>query len=408
MKRAAAMPPQASQPQHQRYASLLDAVRGEALPCALIDLDAFDRNLAAMAARAGGKPIRVASKSLRVPALLKRALAFGPAYAGLLCYSVAEAVALAEQGLDDMLVAYPTCQPQALTRLARAVAAGHRIVAMADCEAHLVALQAAAEQAGTRLQIAFDLDMSLDLPGLHFGVYRSPLDTPAKLLALHASLARHARLQLVGLMGYEAQIAGVGEAVPGKALENWVVARLKAWAIPRIAARRQAMVAALQLEGAQLRFVNGGGTGSLESTAQDLSVTELGAGSGLYTPVLFDHFRGFQHEPAAFFALEACRSAGAGSITCQGGGYIASGAIEARKQPLPVWPPGLRLLGQEGLGEVQTPLFGENLPEIGSPVLFRPAKAGEYLDRFDEVLLVRGGSIVDRVPTYRGLGWRFF
>ncbi|MGQ5524443.1 alanine racemase [Chitinimonas sp. PSY-7] len=408
MKRAVEATLQPLLPQAQRYAKLAAGLQGMALPCALVDLDAFDSNLAAMAQRAAGKPIRLASKSLRVPALIRRALAYGPAYSGILCYSVAEAVALAEQGMDDILVAYPTCQPAVLDVFTSAVATGRHIVAMVDCEQHLLALQAAADCAGTSLEVAFDLDMSFDLPGLHFGVYRSPLNTPGKVMALYTKLKDYPSLQLVGVMGYEAQIAGVGDAVPGKWVENQVVRWLKAWATPRVAARRQEMVAALRQAGALLRFVNGGGTGSLVSTAADTSVTELGAGSGLYTPTLFDYYQDFQHEPAAFFALEACRSAGTGSITCQGGGYVASGAAGKHKLPQPVWPAGLSLLGQEGAGEVQTPLFGRTDVTVGDTVLFRPAKAGEYLDRFNSVLLLRDGQIVEQVPTYRGMGWQFF
>ncbi|MFC4160572.1 alanine racemase [Chitinimonas lacunae] len=390
-----------------RYAELAALLRGETLPAGLIDLDAFDHNLDALAARAGGMPIRVASKSIRVPALLRRALAH-PAYRGLLCYSVAEAVRLAELGFDDLLVAYPTLQTAALTELAEATARGRRIVAMVDHESHLVALARAAEPLGVRLPVAFDIDLSLDLPGLRFGVYRSPLDSPERAVALYRALARYPALDLVAVMGYEAQIAGVGDAVPGQGAQNLAVRALKQWAMPRVAARRQAIVQALREAGATLALVNGGGTGSLESTRLDSSVTELAAGSGLMAPRLFDFYRTFRHRPAAFFALETCRNPGHGRITCQGGGWVASGATDLHKSPQPVWPQGLRPEANEGVGEVQTPLSGPTLPRLGEAVLWRPAKAGEWLDHLDEVLLIGGRRIQDRVPTYRGMGWRFF
>lgn len=390
-----------------RYAELAALLRGEALPAALIDLDGFDHNLDALAERAGGMPIRIASKSIRVPALLRRALAH-PGYRGLLCYSVQEAIKLAEIGFDDLVVAYPTVQSGVLAELAEATARGRRIVAMADHESHLLALAQAADKAGVRLPVAFDLDMSLDLPGLRFGVYRSPLDSPERALALYRTLERYPSLDLVGVMGYEAQIAGVGDAVPGQALQNLAVRALKGWAIPKVAARRQAIVQALQNAGATLAFVNGGGTGSLESTREDGSVTELAAGSGLMSPRLFDFYRAFRHRPAAFFALETCRHPGHGRATCQGGGWIASGAVDPNKAPLPVWPQGLQLENNEGVGEVQTPLCGPTLPRLGEAVLWRPAKAGEWLDHVDEVLLISKRRIQDRVPSYRGMGWRFF
>jgi D-serine deaminase-like pyridoxal phosphate-dependent protein len=60
-------------------------------------------------------------------------------------------------------------------------------------------------------------------------------------------------------------------------------------------------------------------------------------------------------------------------------------------------------------GEVQTPLEGSGAAGValGDPIVFRPSKAGEPLERFNEVLLVSGNKIVDRVRTYRGLGWCF-
>jgi D-serine deaminase-like pyridoxal phosphate-dependent protein len=60
-------------------------------------------------------------------------------------------------------------------------------------------------------------------------------------------------------------------------------------------------------------------------------------------------------------------------------------------------------------GEVQTPLHvpaGTDLA-LGDAVLFRPAKAGEPLERFTTVLLVAKGKIEARVPTYRGEGLCF-
>lgn len=386
-----------------RLAELAEVARAEALPCALVDLDAFDRNVGALAGRSR-LPLRVGSKSVRVPALLKRALG-APGYRGVLGYSALEAARLAEAGFDDVVVAYPTTQPAALAALAAQVARGARLVAMVDDVAHLGPLSRAATAAGARLPVCIDLDLGLDLPGVRFGVCRSPIATPAQAVALYRALPPE--LALVGVMGYEAQIAGLGDAVPGQGARNAAIRWAKSWAVPRIAARRGAIVSALREAGADLVFVNGGGTGSVESTSADPSVTEVAAGSGLLASRLFDFHRSFRHEPAAFFALEVCRT-GPGWATCQGGGYVASGSAGSQTLPVPVWPPGLRLGAAEGAGEVQTPVFGERLPATGDVVLFRPAKAGEWLEHFDEVGLVSGRAIVERARTYRGHGWRFY
>ena len=93
--------------------------------------------------------------------------------------------------------------------------------------------------------------------------------------------------------------------------------------------------------------------------------------------------------------------------TALGGGYIASGAPGRDRLPRPVLPPGLKLDALEGAGEVQTPLLGAASLRVGDRVFFRHAKAGELCERFDVVHLVRGGEIVDTVPTYRGEGKTF-
>ena len=89
------------------------ALRGEHLPAVLVDLDAFDRNVRHVAATvraAGGSRIRPATKSVRVPALLRRLAAADPIYQGWMTFSAAETRALWADGLDDFLVAYPTLQ----------------------------------------------------------------------------------------------------------------------------------------------------------------------------------------------------------------------------------------------------------------------------------------------------------
>jgi D-serine deaminase-like pyridoxal phosphate-dependent protein len=176
-------------------------------------------------------------------------------------------------------------------------------------------------------------------------------------------------------------------------------------------ARRRLRVAELFSERAiPLELFNGGGTGSLNLAAREPWLTEVSAGSGLYCPHLFDYYTNIQFEPAAFFALQVVRASDPGFVTCQGGGYIASGEPGWDRVPLPWLPRGLRLISTEGCGEVQTPL---RLPADlalapGEIVLFRHAKAGELMERFNEVLLVSGGKIIGRAKSYRGMERSFF
>jgi D-serine deaminase-like pyridoxal phosphate-dependent protein len=288
--------------------------------------------------------------------------------------------------------------------------AGRTIALMVDSAAQVQRIAAVARAEGVVQPLAIDLDMSSDFPGLHFGVLRSPIGGPEAALALAAEIARHPCLRLDGLMGYESQIAGLMDDVPGQAARSAVIRWLKRRSIPEVNERRRATVAALAAAGHALRLVNGGGTGSFESTRADPSVTELAAGSGLYVPTLFDHYRAFRGRPAAGFALAVTREPMSGVVTCAGGGYPASGPGGVDRMPRPWLPEGCTLVATEGAGEVQTPVrlpAGATLSP-GDPLLFRHAKAGELCERFNELLLIEGGAVVDKVATYRGDGKCFF
>lgn len=390
-----------------RYEDFRAALSGQALPAAVVDLAAFDANMHTVLERARPRPIRLGTKSLRCTALLRRILAHDPRFQGLLCYHALEAVWLARQGFDDLLVAYPTVNATAVGAVCDAVRNGHRITLMVDSVAHVRRLEALASTADVKLALCLEIDMSLALPGLWFGVRRSPVRTTADALAVWQAIAASPHLYLDGVMGYEAQIAGLADVDPQQRWRSRVIRRLKAVSRKQLQRRRGEIVAALKSAGARPRFVNGGGSGSLESTAADPSVTEVTAGSAFFAPASFDHLAGFGCRPAAGFALEVARLPAPGIATCHGGGYIASGVPGADRLPKPWLPGGLALTGNEAAGEVQTPLRGDAALDIGDPVLFRHAKAGELCEHFNTLALIADRRIHDTVATYRGEGQCF-
>jgi D-serine deaminase-like pyridoxal phosphate-dependent protein len=354
-------------------------------PFAVVDLAAFDANRADLVRRAGGKPIRLASKSVRCRGLMDRA-----ALGGILAFTLPEALWLAEHGYEDVVVAYPSTDRAALAR-----AAGHpHVTVMVDCVEHL-------EMLGPATRVCLDVDAGWWLLGgrVRLGVRRSPVRTPAEAAALAREVVRRGHV-LDGVMIYEAHIAGLGDR--GHPLVRLVQSRSG-----RELARRRAAVVAAVSEVAPLRFVNGGGTGSVERTAAEPAVTEVAAGSGLFAPTLFDGYRAFTPRPAALFALPVVRRPGDGVATALGGGYPASGVSAKDRLPRPVLPEGLRLDRQEGAGEVQTPLLGAHGLAVGDRVWFRHAKAGELCERFNALHLVDGDRVVGEVPTYRGEGMAF-
>ncbi|RED56831.1 amino acid deaminase/aldolase [Cohnella lupini] len=379
------------------------------MPFAYVDIDLLDRNIREIARAAGNKKIRVASKSIRSVEVLRRIMRSDDTFQGIMCYTATEAAFLAKQGLQDLLLGYPVWEPGGIRLLADLIGEGHGITFMADCLEHVDHLEKIAQERGVRLPLCLDIDMSANYPGLRFGVWRSPLRDWDHVRPVVEKIMNSKWVWLDGIMGYEAQIAGVGDLVPGAALKNNVVRYLKSRSIREVALRRQRIVQRIQELGLTLRFVNAGGTGSLSSSRQEEWVTELTAGSGFYSPTLFDHYRSFRFEPAAGFAVEVVRQPRKDIVTCLGGGYTASGAADRIKLPKPYLPAGLELFPMEGAGEVQTPLLnrGKSPIGLGDPVFFRHAKAGELCERFDTLHVVSNGVIVGGYSTYRGMGETF-
>jgi D-serine deaminase-like pyridoxal phosphate-dependent protein len=396
------------------YARLERATAGLEAPFALVDLDAMWRNAADLERRAAPKPIRLASKSLRCRALQERTLE-REGFRGTLAFTLPEALWLASHGASDLLVAYPTADTHALRALVgpeRDV----RITLMVDGVEQLDLIEAAIGRQRRQLRVCIDVDAGWRALGgrVRVGVKRSPVHTPQQAAELAREIVARGAFRLVGLMLYEAQIAGLGDAPPGRPLRARAIRAVQALSARELVPRRAAVLAAVEQAlaasgGPALEFVNGGGTGSLERTAAEGAVTEVTAGSGLYAPTLFDAYRAFRPHPAALFALPVVRRPGPDVATTLGGGYLASGPADAARLPRPHLPAGLRLDRQEGAGEVQTPLLGRAADglHVGDRVYFRHAKAGELSERFASLHLLEGEVIVDEAPTYRGEGQCF-
>ncbi|WP_055492773.1 amino acid deaminase/aldolase [Streptomyces sp. TP-A0356] len=379
-------------------------------PVAIVDLDAFDANADDLLRRAGGKPIRVASKSVRCRALLERVLG-RDGFAGIMSFTLAESLWLARSGFDDVLLAYPSADRQAYAELAADPKLAATVTVMIDDPAQLRLIDQA-RQGGTEVvRVCLELDTSLKMLGgrVRVGARRSPLHSPAQVAELARVVARTPGFRLVGIMAYEGHVAGVGDTVAGRPVRSRAIRLMQAAARRELARRRADVVRAVRAVAPDLEFVNGGGTGSVQYTAAEDAVTEIAAGSGLYVPRLFDNYTSFQGRPAALFAQPVVRRPGVGVVTVLGGGYPASGAAGRDRLPVPYLPAGLRYDPQEGPGEVQTPLLGAPADDllIGDKVWFRHAKAGELCERFDVLRLVEGDEVTATVPTYRGEGHTF-
>ena len=396
-----------------RYARYDRATADLDPPFAVVDLAAFDSNARDLVRRSGGVPIRVVSKSLRCRHLIERALA-RPGYRGIMCYSLAEAIWLHSIGLsDDLLVAYPTADRAALRALAADEAARQHITVTIDSAGHLDFIDATIGAGHPQIRVCLDLDMSwrplAHGPVVQIGTWRSPLRSPAEAALFAETVLKRPGFSLVGVLGYEGQIAGLGDAPPGRPVRAALVQAMQARSSAELNDRRTEVVRRIRAI-APLEFVNGGGTGSLESTSADKSVTELAAGSGLVGPTLFDAYAKFHPQPALLYALPVVRRPKAGVATLFSGGYVASGTGTPDRLPSPFWPAGLRLTKTEGAGEVQTPVLGTAADglRIGDRVWMRHAKGGELAERITRYHLISPDEPdAVSVPTYRGDGQCF-
>ncbi|AXT86031.1 alanine racemase [Aeromicrobium sp. A1-2] len=384
----------------ESYARLLTATRDLETPFAVIDEQALWANADDLVRRANGVPIRVASKSVRVRSIITGTLARA-GFAGVMSYSLAESNWLVDNGVDDILLAYPTTSRSALDYLVADERRLAQITVMVDSTESLDHIDRLLGVGHPAIRVCIDVDASLKIGPAHLGVRRSPVHSAEQAGALAAAIVARPGFDLVGVMFYDAQIAGLPDS-------SAAVRLVKKRSAADLMVRRSQVVAAVS-DHATLQIVNAGGTGSLEVTGADPAITELTAGSGLFSPTLFDGYDAFESRPAAFFVLSVARKPAPDIATLFGGGYIASGPTNKNRQPAPVWPAGLKPIGTEGAGEVQSPVKGDaaRALSIGDRVVMRHAKAGEMCERFDEVVIVTAGGGATRIPTYRGEGKNF-
>lgn len=387
------------------YRAWKTAIQGHRLPTAIVLLDAVDANVKLFSEVMRAHPekkLRVATKSIRCPDLIRYVKdALGDAARGLMTYTAQETEFWADEGERDLLLAYPTMSAIDAEAIARANKSGALARVIVDEEAHLPPLAAAAKKYLVEIPVVVEVDLAYRPLGslVHLGVRRSSVREPADVVALAKKISDTPGLGFHGVMGYEAQIAGVGD-------DEAAARAMKVWSRGEVAARRAAVRDALEHAGLSPRLFNGGGSGSIRSSIEEKALSEVTAGSGFLVSHLFDHYRDLAFEPAIAFALQIVRRPSPDFVTVHGGGFVASGKVGADRLPIPWLPEGLTLTTLEGAGEVQTPIANPaKMPlELGDPIFFRHAKAGELAEHFDEYLFVRGDHVERGAKTYRGLG----
>jgi len=398
------------------YQQLKNLCANISLPAMLVDLQSFDQNAERIFAYAkkSGLKLRPATKSVRVPELLKRIKQLGQDLVqGYMCFSAQEAHFLHQQGLDDLLIAYPCTRNDEIEAAHSIVLSSGKVILMIDSIKHLNLLEDFLKQKddGSRFNIAIDVDMAFrPLSGLiHFGVWRSPVRNLNNVTQLHQFIKKSPHLTFWGIMGYEAQVAGLQDKNPFCKILNPFKHLIRMLSVKWVRKLRKSIADYLKEHETGEWHMNGGGTGSLDYTTHETWLTEFTAGSGFLQGHLFDYYSEKTGIPCLCFALAINRFPRPDMATLKSGGFIASGEIAQDKAPSAYLPSGMKVTSMEGFGEVQTPVF---LPvgefKLGDPLFFRPSKPGEVGERFCSYHLIEHGKITKTVQTYRGHGKVFF
>lgn len=373
-------------------------------PFATVNLDAIDRNIAFVNQKTKHKQIRIATKSVRSIGLLRYVAERLHHHSGFMTFDLRETFYLLNEGFDDLLLGYPQFEESALEDIIPFIRQGKEVTFMVDCLAQWNWLEKFGEKHEILLNICIDINLSVNFKLLYFGTKRSSLHNALAVERLLTEARSFTHTKVIGLMGYEAQIAGVPD-LPASRWQAAVISSLKKKSLAKITSLRQEVVEQVREVYPNLQFVNGGGSGSIDFTTAAEEVTEITIGSAFYFPALFSRYDALPLESAVNFALRVTRQPESEVFVCNGGGYIASGAIGEDKNPVPVWPEQLTFLKNEGAGEVQTPLHDPNRQlKIGDTVYFKHAKAGELCERFNELHARRGHVYKGSFKTYRGDG----
>ena len=346
-------------------------------PAAVLDLDAFERNLAKMAARAkaAGLALRPHSKSHKTSAIAHRQIAAGAV--GICCAKLAEAEAMAAAGVGAILVTSPIAgagQAQRAAALAEAIA-DFRIVV--DHPDGAVELGAAAQ---TPIQVLIDVDPGMGRTGVH---------DAAQAVEVFRAIAAQPNLKLLGVQSY----GGHWQHIAG--------ANARAAAVADGMAYLSSVIAALREAGAKIGVVTGGGTGSFAADAAQGVLTEVQPGS--YPFMDRDYREALQGDPDGAFEQSLAIATTVITVnhpdwvTVDGGlkAFSTDGPLPAAMTPK-FAACAYRYFGDEH-GRLSRP-EGQSVAR-GERVDFAPGHIDPTLDRYDVIHMVRGDVLMEIAPV---------
>jgi len=356
---------------------------GLATPALLVDVEALDRNIAAMQGRVATlgvkfRPHAKAHKCVEIAQRLRRAGALGAS-----CATMEEAETMAHGGLDGILITSPLAAPWQLERLRRLLLRGADIMSVVDCEAHLLGLASAAESVGRKVGVLVEVDV---------GVGRTGCLEVGDIVALARQAAANPALRYEGVQAYWGNLQQI---MPLSERTRLVEVQLE---------RVRGVLSALREAGLTPAIVTGAGTGTFGIDAASGLFTEIQPGSFLFMDSCYgtvDLGAGTRFEPSLFVAATVVSSTRPGRVIVNAG-FKAFATDSGLPVPVRGAPAGAtyRFMGDEH-GAVD---FTGEAPALGATIEFLTSHCDPTVNLYPAFDVVRGPEIVDRWPILARYG----
>ncbi|ATY34663.1 alanine racemase [Sphingomonas psychrotolerans] len=344
-------------------------------PALIVDRAALERNIAAMAAFAAahGIALRPHAKTHKSADIARRQIAAGAA--GICCAKLAEAEALAEEGVRDSHLTSPVVTASAIARLA----ALNRRIALSVVVDHPVNARLLGQGVDAPLRVFIDVD-----PGSH----RTGVTSPAAAVALAQAIAETGILRLAGVQYY----CGSHQHIQSLAERRAAIVERTAYLGTVLAALREA--------GFAVPIVTGGGTGTFAIDASLGAFTELQVGSYIFLDREYVdcELAGPHFEPALFVDATVVSANTPGMVTIDSG--LKAFATDAGVPVVLAGAPASRYVFT---GDEHGALLGDDLPELGARVTLMPPHCDPTVNLYDLYHVLDGDRIAETWPvTARG------
>jgi 3-hydroxy-D-aspartate aldolase len=352
-------------------------------PALLLDRDALDRNIAAMAAHAlaAGVALRPHAKTHKSLRIAERQIAAGAI--GICCTTLGEAEVMVAGDVPGIHITSPQVTPAKIARLVALNASPHRgLSVVVDHPANLSALDRAAQQAELSIDVLIDFSA---------GQGRTGCADEADLTALVRAAVAAPGLVFRGIQSYSGNLQHIPLRAERRAKALAQVERLRG------------IVQRLGEAGIKVPIVSGAGTGTFDIDPEARVFTELQVGSYVFMDVeyqeaLADGRNAPPFETALFVATSVVSVNAAGYVTTDAGlkcfatdgpvPQVASGA-----------PPGSRyeFFGDEH-GKLILPAGGPR-PALGAMIECVTPHCDPTVNLHDFYHVVRGDTLVDIWPV---------